>query len=506
MTTQETKTNEGRNSKAAANQRFGKNCISFIPPHSKFTVQPKLAINQPNDVYEQEADRIAEQVMSTPELATSSVKTEGTPGVIIPVQRTDTSNEGIQFADGDLETQLSTSKGTGNPLPDEAKLFMEQRFGADYSQVQIHADSEADDMNRQVSAHAFTHKQHIYFRAGKYNPESTEGKRLLAHELTHVVQQSLGPVEGTPIGGSSVAVSDPSDCFEQEADSVTERVMTESYGSESALGALESNVGDTGTIQREGEDEDSLKSAILDGLEGSQEDQETIEKTQAWSTLAGTGVELAGAFLEGNPYFEGVDAGVARMGDLINFMDAQVSGQDLGESVGSTVGQWAGDELLGKYVTTPEDMLINTLHSVTTLAGAPEEATDVTEVMSDMTPSQLVQNLGGNAGRAFMNLISGDSEGLARQKTDLQEGDSGAVLQGYTLGYDVLKGVMGGEDLESTIMQVGSTGQDSPIARIGSQLGDVAFQFFNQDLPEVAEVSASDQRDIWQIAKDMWGE
>jgi len=201
-------TGKESSSNAAANQRFGKKCNSFIPPHFKFTVQPKLAINQPKDIYEQEADRIAEHVVGMPDVASSSV------------QRTNASNEGIQLANNDLETQLGISKGTGVPMPDDIRSFMEPRFGADFSDVQIHTDNEADDMNRQVNAYAFTHNQHIYFRAGKYNPESSEGKQLLAHELTHVVQQSLGPLKGMPAEGAGIAVNDPSDHFERAADQV----------------------------------------------------------------------------------------------------------------------------------------------------------------------------------------------------------------------------------------------------------------------------------------------
>ncbi|NET32018.1 MAG: DUF4157 domain-containing protein [Cyanothece sp. SIO1E1] len=85
-----------------------------------------------------------------------------------------------------FESQLAQYKGSGQPLSEEARSFMEPRFGADFSHVRVH---ETPDLANTVQAQAFTHGQDIYFNAGKYNPGSSSGKELLAHELTHVVQQ-----------------------------------------------------------------------------------------------------------------------------------------------------------------------------------------------------------------------------------------------------------------------------------------------------------------------------
>jgi len=92
----------------------------------------------------------------------------------------------------EIETYISRTKGLGNPLPPGIRAFMEERFGVDFSNVRIHADSEAARMARALNAEAFTYGRDIYFGEGRYRPETTEGKRLLAHELTHVVQQNLG--------------------------------------------------------------------------------------------------------------------------------------------------------------------------------------------------------------------------------------------------------------------------------------------------------------------------
>jgi hypothetical protein len=88
-----------------------------------------------------------------------------------------------------FEDRLAAQKGGGRPLPAETRAFMEPRFGADFGGVRVHTGSEVAQLNRQVSAQAFTHGQDIYMGAGYYNPGSQAGKRLLAHELTHVVQQ-----------------------------------------------------------------------------------------------------------------------------------------------------------------------------------------------------------------------------------------------------------------------------------------------------------------------------
>ena len=88
-----------------------------------------------------------------------------------------------------LESKLNSSKGGGSPLDDETRGGMESSFGADFSGVRIHTDSESSQMNTQLSARAFTHGNDIYFNEGQYQPGSNDGQKLLAHELTHTIQQ-----------------------------------------------------------------------------------------------------------------------------------------------------------------------------------------------------------------------------------------------------------------------------------------------------------------------------
>jgi hypothetical protein len=90
---------------------------------------------------------------------------------------------------GDFENRLHSARGRGVPLPDQLRNEFEPKFGADFSAVQIHTGTESAELNQEVQAKAFTNGSDIHFDEGQYDPGSTVGKELLAHELTHVVQQ-----------------------------------------------------------------------------------------------------------------------------------------------------------------------------------------------------------------------------------------------------------------------------------------------------------------------------
>ncbi|HEY9805199.1 MAG TPA: DUF4157 domain-containing protein, partial [Candidatus Obscuribacterales bacterium] len=112
---------------------------------------------------------------------------------------------GARDKGSDIEGQLNNSKGGGSALGEEVRGFMEPRFGNDFSDVRIHTGSDAVQMNKDLHAQAFAHGKDIYFNQGKYNPGSDDGKRLLAHELTHVVQQT-GAVQ--PKSGKGLAAKE----------------------------------------------------------------------------------------------------------------------------------------------------------------------------------------------------------------------------------------------------------------------------------------------------------
>ncbi|MFM2376616.1 MAG: hypothetical protein RLZZ165_1713, partial [Bacteroidota bacterium] len=95
----------------------------------------------------------------------------------------------------DFESRLETARGGGAPLPASTRGRMEQQMGADFSGVKVHTDAQSDEMNRAIQAKAFTTGQDVFFRQGAYDPGSRGGQELIAHELTHVVQQNGGAVQ-----------------------------------------------------------------------------------------------------------------------------------------------------------------------------------------------------------------------------------------------------------------------------------------------------------------------
>jgi hypothetical protein len=105
-----------------------------------------------------------------------------------PVQKK-VENTESEIQNNELEGKLDNSKGSGTGLDEKTKVEMESGFGTDFSNVKIHTDSNAVQMSQELGAQAFTNGNDVYFNEGKYNPNSKEGKHLLAHELTHTVQQ-----------------------------------------------------------------------------------------------------------------------------------------------------------------------------------------------------------------------------------------------------------------------------------------------------------------------------
>jgi hypothetical protein len=114
--------------------------------------------------------------------------------------------------------------GGGRPLDSDVRADMESRFGADFGDVQVHTGGDAHASAAALHAQAYTVGSDIVFAGGTYDPGTAAGRHLLAHELTHVVQQRSGPVDGTDAGGG-VRVSDPGDRFEREATVTADAVL-----------------------------------------------------------------------------------------------------------------------------------------------------------------------------------------------------------------------------------------------------------------------------------------
>lgn len=144
--------------------------------------QAKLAIGAPDDAYEREADRISDDVMS----GRSSAGVRPSP---IQVQRVP-QRQDAGAVDGAPASVGRTLAGPGQRLDVASRALMERRFGRAFGDVRVHVDGLAADSAVSIGARAYTHGRNIVFAAGEYRPDTAVGLRLLAHELTHVLQQS----------------------------------------------------------------------------------------------------------------------------------------------------------------------------------------------------------------------------------------------------------------------------------------------------------------------------
>ncbi|MGD2076889.1 MAG: DUF4157 domain-containing protein [Chloroflexota bacterium] len=116
---------------------------------------------------------------------------------------------------------INSKRGSGGSLDSGVAEKAGDAMGQDFSDVNVHTDSQADELSRDLGAKAFTTGQDIFFQSGAYDPGSSDGQRLIAHELTHVVQQG----GSAPSGGGAMTVNDPDDNYEQEADNIADQVM-----------------------------------------------------------------------------------------------------------------------------------------------------------------------------------------------------------------------------------------------------------------------------------------
>jgi len=180
-------------------------------------IQPKLKISRPNDPLEKEADRIADEVMRMPTPAQDANATN--PLVRRRVQRLcvkcekelqhqseDEKGNLVQAKCGnaptpgitpEIENYANNLNSRGTSLPHSVRSFMEPRFGVDFSDVRLHTDAEAVKSAKDLNAQAYTVGKHVVFAPGCYAPHTSQGRQLMAHELTHVIQQ-------TDLNGNSI--------------------------------------------------------------------------------------------------------------------------------------------------------------------------------------------------------------------------------------------------------------------------------------------------------------
>ncbi len=170
-----------------------------------------------------------------------------------------------QELDEAVARSIEERRGGGSPLGDDVRADMEGALGADLGGVRVHTDSAADELGEAVSATAFTSGEDVFFRSGNYDPGSRSGRELLAHELTHVVQQRTGTS-----GLASGEVSDPGDPAEVEAAAV---------GAEVASGGTAPTTAATGPgVSREEDEEEAMQLSVAREAE---EDEEGMQLSVA---------------------------------------------------------------------------------------------------------------------------------------------------------------------------------------------------------------------------------
>ncbi|CAN5484934.1 hypothetical protein BH09BAC6_BH09BAC6_01770 [soil metagenome] len=164
-----------------------------------YLIQPKLSVNTPGDVYEQEADHMADKVMRMADRSVNS-KVFFKPAVSSVqrkcaacdeeknIQRKENTTDAGQGG-GQLDSYVSSLGSSGRQMSEVSRKFFEPRFGHDFSNVRLHTDAVAAKSAQSINALAYSTGNHIVFNSGQYSPESDSGKKLIAHELTHVIQQ-----------------------------------------------------------------------------------------------------------------------------------------------------------------------------------------------------------------------------------------------------------------------------------------------------------------------------
>ena len=187
------------------------NINKLTNPWQQPVIQKKLKIGEPGDKYEQEADAVSTNILQMNEGESLRMQAEEEAEKIQmqpleeeeklqmqteeeekPIQKKPANSKQKSISPENIHNQINNSRGTGSRIDQQTLSFMGNRFGTDFSNVNIHTGQTAVDMNEQLHSQAFTVGNDIYFNSGKYNPDSQSGKRLLAHELTHTIQQGAG--------------------------------------------------------------------------------------------------------------------------------------------------------------------------------------------------------------------------------------------------------------------------------------------------------------------------
>ena len=275
---------------AAPSHSFGAVAVTAAPQGA---MQPKLAVGAAHDPYEDEGSQVAQrQVMRLTDAQVQRVTPEDDEDTIRAKPGAQRTAEGSFDASAAAEARIAARRGGGSPLPDSTRAFMEPRFRASFAGVRIHADAEADQISQNLSARAFTTGQDIYFRQGEYRPGSSGGQALLAHELTHVLQQGA-----TAIGAAQV--KEPSSLVRASLLDIQRKDIKDTnstiVGEYDGLGALESSYQSTY--------ENEKKSVGVSYFLANARDNNGVQKPNAvaHAHVKGNGKSIEGISVKHNP-------------------------------------------------------------------------------------------------------------------------------------------------------------------------------------------------------------
>jgi len=174
--------------------------------------------------------------------------------------------DGSGAVDEAVAKSIQAKRGSGQALDEGARRNLEPAFGEDFSDVRVHTDGEADTLNHAVQAEAFTTGKDIFFREGSYNPGSSDGQKLLAHELTHVVQQQSAPPT------TELTVSEPEDASEREAGHVADSFSATAAPAAAVSRQPEEEELAMSRLDREEPEEEELAMSRLDREEPEEEE------------------------------------------------------------------------------------------------------------------------------------------------------------------------------------------------------------------------------------------
>lgn len=366
-------------------------------------IQAKLRIGKPNDIYEREADRVAEQMMRMPEPTCpeckeekETIQTERSAGQITPLVQRQVEEEEEEIllikgytdqtpeVTGDIESRINSIGGGGQPLPESFRNYFEPRLGYDFGRVQIHFDARAAEMAKALNARAFTVGHNLYFGAGYLEPKTVEGKKLIAHELVHVMQQTRTKnnlisgrhikthVEGTTafgvqrqVAGLAEVVGEKKEVEESKAhypsreildgaiqnmieDIVEKAVPPAKYAIIAGKLAMAFGKGVGKGIERARKELRDRYSAIMKEIlskSGEGLTEEDIEKLQFIRRWQANSLKELNGILE-----EGIRSVIR---EVIGMVSEELAGQIVEEpleDLGDAVGDFVGDVLTGDYV------------------------------------------------------------------------------------------------------------------------------------------------------------